>query len=544
MSPDKAVKARELLERGAYQEAATAFIAVGEYASAARAYVCSKAYPQAAECYEKAGKLLDAGRLYLQVREWQKAADLYTKAGDTLRADLALQQLKNEREGFVPGPAAESAKTGAAKPKVALGTWPEGPIWDIIRTGDYAEAARRYVETGGQIGWQLLEASREKGVLKALAETLFQARDYAVAAEAYQRCGEELRGAQSLGLAGLHEEAANVYIRIGQKDKAAQHLERAQAWKQAAIIYRDLKQHHDAARCHEKDDDPAKAAAMYLKANKSDLALPILQGIQPTHRQFAQCRILAAKILFQKNQNEVGVSLLTPLLDVELKSEGDLQTYYQLGILLETSGELDKARGVYLGLQKTRFGYADVSERLKKLDQQQSQDSRKKQEDATEFVPFAPAPSAGRSAVDLAPLRDCSILHRLDLEELRRLWGIGRERSCYRGEVLLHAGQAASGLYVILDGGLTITPDPRNPNVAVGFLGPGDYVGLGCLVQGPPQANALVAKEGTRLLFLPIKDLAPFLTAEPGLGMKLYRTIAEHLTQTLRATKSKPASGS
>jgi len=91
MSPDKAVKARELLERGAYQEAATAFIAVGEYASAARAYVCSKAYPQAAECYEKAGKLLDAGRLYLQVREWQKAADLYTKAGDTLRADLALQ---------------------------------------------------------------------------------------------------------------------------------------------------------------------------------------------------------------------------------------------------------------------------------------------------------------------------------------------------------------------------------------------------------------------------------------------------------------------
>ena len=41
---DQPVSARDLLERGAYTEAAEAFLAVGEYASAARAFVCAKAF--------------------------------------------------------------------------------------------------------------------------------------------------------------------------------------------------------------------------------------------------------------------------------------------------------------------------------------------------------------------------------------------------------------------------------------------------------------------------------------------------------------------
>jgi CRP-like cAMP-binding protein len=107
------------------------------------------------------------------------------------------------------------------------------------------------------------------------------------------------------------------------------------------------------------------------------------------------------------------------------------------------------------------------------------------------------------------------------------------------GDIILGAGQASDGIFVVLEGGMTITPDPADMDLAVGFLGRGDYVGLGCLVQGPPRTNALVAQGPTRLLFLPAKSLEVTLSSEPDLGMRVFRSIAEHLSQTLMAQQKK-----
>jgi thioredoxin reductase (NADPH) len=103
------------------------------------------------------------------------------------------------------------------------------------------------------------------------------------------------------------------------------------------------------------------------------------------------------------------------------------------------------------------------------------------------------------------------------------------------GKVLVRAGEVAAGLMVVLCGGVTITPDPANPTVAAGFLGPGDYVGLGSLLKGPPQASYLVAQKDTRLLVIPLAGLEALLAAEPDMGMRFYRSVAEHLVRTLRA---------
>jgi CRP-like cAMP-binding protein len=124
-------------------------------------------------------------------------------------------------------------------------------------------------------------------------------------------------------------------------------------------------------------------------------------------------------------------------------------------------------------------------------------------------------------------------------EDLRRIWMIGKTGECKPGKVILKAGEPAAGLIVVLSGGLTITPDPADLSVAVGFLGAGDYVGLGCLLKGPPQANALVAQGGTRLLVLPIGALETLLSTEPDLGLRFYRSAAEHLVQTLAAGTAK-----
>ncbi len=545
-----AARARSLLESGRYKEAGELFVAAGELASAARSFVGAKDYFRAAVCYEKARKPLDAARLYQQIRHWSKAAELYAVAGDTLRAEFAREQLEKEQEGLghsrTPATAwahtplstaASHAAPAAAAPSPASQrgpevTWPTGELWRAIRDGDTGAAVERYLH-GGRSGWELIAEAGSGEVLKALAETLLQARDHAVAAEAFHKAGELLRSAQCLSLAGVNEEAAHLFYNLGQKALAAQHFEKAQAWEQAAAVYLQESLFLDAARCHEKDDDPVRAAAMYLKARKLDLALPLLQSVPPTHRGYAACRLLAGKILFQKGQKELAVSLLSPLLESPPRTEEDLESYYQAATLMEMGGATERARDAYLLLQETRFGYKDVTERLQ----------RGPSAEPPGAPLAAPAPSEGAApppAMDLAPLRDCSLFNRLGNEELRRLWTIGRTGECKPGKVILKAGEVAAGLMVVLSGGITITPDPANPIMASGFLGPGDYVGLGSLFNGPPLANALVAQKGTRLLVLPPEPLEALLTAEPELGARFYRSVAEHLVQTLMAGKSSP----
>lgn len=528
MAFGKTIRARELLESGRFTEAAEMFVAAGEMAAAARAFLSAKEYFRAAECYEKALKPLDAARLFFQTRHWGKAAALYTQAGDTLRAELAMEQLNKEQALAAP-----PAPRPSPAPDI---TWPAGAIWQAIRAGDTNAAVRIYLEDGSRSGWELIADTQSPEVLKALAETLFQARDHAVAAEAFHKAGEMLRSAQCLSSAGLNEEAAHAYFNLGQRALAAQHLEKAQNWDQAAELYLQEQFFLDAARCHERGDDPVKAAAMYLKAKKPDLALPLLQSVLPAHRNFAQSRLLAAKILFQKGRNDLASSMLDPLLESKLTSEEGRDACYQAAVLLELSGVSGRAAEAYQRLQEAHFGFKDVTERLLQL-------TTSGLPAPPSTLPAAPAQSkteASPIAADLAPLRDCSLFNRLENEDLRRIWMIGKTGECKPGKVILKAGESAAGLMVVLAGSITITPDPSDLSLASGFLGSGDYVGLGCLLHGPPQTNALVAQAGTRLLILPPGAMETLLSAEPEMGMRFYRSIAEHLVQTLMAGKAKP----
>jgi len=565
-------KARSLLDAGRFKEAAELFLAAGELASVAWAYVAAKDFFRAAVCYERAQKPLDAARLYLQIKHWSKAAELYGAGGDALRAEMALEQLQKERaeigQGQAPAAAwAHGAVTyhapAAAKPAAAGpaqtkqdSRWPPGEIWQLMSAGDVSAAVEFYLRPGGRSGWELIADAKAPEAIKALAEVLFQARDHAVAAEAFQKAGDGLRTAQCLSLAGLNEDAAHSYFNLGQKALAAQHLEKAQAWDQAASLYVQEELYLDAARCHEKDDDPVRAAGMYLKARQLDLALPLLQSVAPAHRSFITCRLLAGKIFFQKGQKELALAMLAPLLESISQTDDGLEAVYQAAGLMEQGGATEKAREAYQYLQGARFGYKDVAARLESLASAgpvapvataaaaPTAGPAAASAAAAAMATAAPAPLAAEAAapaMDLAPLRDCSLFNRMGNEDLRRIWMIGKTGECKPGKVILKAGEPAAGLIIVLSGGLTITPDPADTSVAVGFLGAGDYVGLGCLLKGPPQANALVAQGGTRLLVLPIGALDTLLSTEPDLGMRFYRSAAEHLVQTLSSVRARPS---
>jgi tetratricopeptide (TPR) repeat protein len=515
-------------------------------ASAARAFVCAKDYFRAARCYETAQKPLDAARLYLQIRHWEKAAELYAQAGDSLRAELALEQIKRSKEPQPTGaaampsvsvavpagsaPNATAPPVSPAPPNPRSTSWPEGPIWEAIKAGDVNAATTLYLKSKDRSGWQLMAEAVLPEAMKGLAEMLFQARDHAVAAEAFRKAGETMRAAQCLSLAGLNEEAADLFVRCNMMAAAAQHLEKAHHWEQAAVLYGGECKFLDAARCHEKADDPVKAAALYLKAKEPDLALPLLQSVPPSHKGFAQCRLLAAKILFQKGQGELAMAVLSPLLQAAPKSEEEFEAYYQAAVMMEQGGAVERAGEAYRRMQQLRFGFRDVGARLKALSEAEQVPAK--------LMPSEAQAQSGAAEMDLSPLRECSLFGRLGLEDLRRLWVAGRAMPLKIGEVLVNVGEMPKGLAIVLSGGLTITPDPNNPNVAAGFLGTGDYVGLGCILNGPPQQNALVAQAGTRVLLVSRESLENLLAADPEMGMRFYQSVAEHLVQALKAGRA------
>jgi tetratricopeptide (TPR) repeat protein len=520
---DRSERAREFLENGQYMEAASAFISLGEYASAARAFSCAKNYNEAAQCYEKANKPLDAARLYLLLKNWGKAAELFSLAGDEMRAEVAREQMRKE--------APQQPETAsAAQPKEApkeQAIWPKGDIWNALRGGDMNLAVNLYLKPGATSGWELLQERKSTEALSSLAEMLFMARDYAVAADAFRQLKDDKKTANCLGLAGLYEEAADFYVMCGERNLAAQHLEKAHQWSRAADIHCEDGRFIEAARCYEKLNEPVKAAGMYLKAGKPDLALPLLQSIPPNHQHFAQCRLLAGKILFQKGQRDLALSLLAPLSEFKTIDDAAFDILYQLAGLMEFGSEHAKAREIYLKIQQNRFGYKDVEKKLDLL----------KNVGAKQQPPVMVKPPEQKTApdvnVDTSPLRDCSLLDKLDLNDLRRLWMSGTILEPKPGDILLNKGESSNGLFIILSGGLSITSDPTNPKLAVGFLGRGDYVGLGALIQGPPQPNTLVAQKDTHILFLPKNELEHLISTEVELGLRLFRSIAESLAQTM-----------
>jgi len=273
------------------------------------------------------------------VKEWQKAADLFSLAGDEIRAEVAREQLKRVSPEVVKSDTPQPASVETKEEP-----WPHNDIFKALKNGDVNIAVNLYLKQGAVSGWSLLAEPMPKSALSALAEMFLMARDYSIAGDAFKKLGNEKKAAECYSLGGLYEDAAELYVRCKESELAAHNFEKAHQFDKAGKIHFEEGRFVEAARCYEKLNDPVKAAGMYLKANKSDLALPLLQSIPPSHQHFAQCRLLAGKILFQKGKRELALSLIEPLLHYDTLSDSSLDILYQVAGLLEFGKEYDRAK--------------------------------------------------------------------------------------------------------------------------------------------------------------------------------------------------------
>jgi CRP/FNR family transcriptional regulator, cyclic AMP receptor protein len=109
---------------------------------------------------------------------------------------------------------------------------------------------------------------------------------------------------------------------------------------------------------------------------------------------------------------------------------------------------------------------------------------------------------------------------------LERLVAASGEIECEPGQVLALPGDPGSGMYVVLDGEVSV-------EIRGGFhaeLGPGNFFGEVALLVPSGRVARVRAASKARCLSIPRDDAIALLESEPALTMKMLRELARRLS--------------
>ena len=124
-----------------------------------------------------------------------------------------------------------------------------------------------------------------------------------------------------------------------------------------------------------------------------------------------------------------------------------------------------------------------------------------------------------------ARLREIPLFRDLDEAALERIGALAAEVEFPPGSVLVEHGQPGSGMFVLLDGRVTV----QLPQRAV-ELGPGEFVGELSLLADEVRRHARVcAATPVRCLAIARNDFAVLLESEPKLAVSMLSSLARRL---------------
>jgi signal transduction histidine kinase len=125
-------------------------------------------------------------------------------------------------------------------------------------------------------------------------------------------------------------------------------------------------------------------------------------------------------------------------------------------------------------------------------------------------------------------LRDIQLFKELSEEQLRWVVENGEDLHLSPGETLFVDGDAAKGLYVLLDGELRVTKQIGGQEVILGTVQPGSFVGEISLMTGSPHTATAQASRASHSLKFAAHLFQDVVNASPILNIML-KTMAERL---------------
>jgi CRP/FNR family cyclic AMP-dependent transcriptional regulator len=126
----------------------------------------------------------------------------------------------------------------------------------------------------------------------------------------------------------------------------------------------------------------------------------------------------------------------------------------------------------------------------------------------------------------IGELRALPLFSGLDDDALRRVAGLAVELDIPAGQVLVHAGDPGSGLFVLLAGDAVV--EARGETMIE--VGPGEFVGeLALLVPEATRSARVRAKTDVRCLAIFAGDFQQLLEDEPRIALAMLPVLAERL---------------
>jgi CRP/FNR family cyclic AMP-dependent transcriptional regulator len=99
-----------------------------------------------------------------------------------------------------------------------------------------------------------------------------------------------------------------------------------------------------------------------------------------------------------------------------------------------------------------------------------------------------------------------------------------------RGSVILHSGDDAASVLILLDGRVKIAcPSAEGKEVVLAFRGPGDLVGELGAIDGRPRSSSVAALEAVTALALPANALRQLAETRVGVAVALLRIVCARL---------------
>ncbi|MFK7898309.1 MAG: protein kinase [Myxococcota bacterium] len=288
----KGVEAGELLwHHELLDEAAEAFIDVGEFGRAAEIRHDQNRFIESAELHEQAENYESAGSIFGQEEEWGRAADCYLKAGHQSVAAEMFEKAGKYREAAESYRATEFMRHAAAM-YVKCRSWlaaaecleqlfsEEGgkAMMDPKKSTEMSKLVRQ----AGKLFLKADEPERAYQILKRgecpleAGEVAVMLGDHESAAIHFRQANDVERAAECLRETGQDLDAARMmgqhYRDTGEHEKAAELLVEAGDFMEAGDLFRSMNQPTRAAECYAEHNGFAQAAEMYSLAGDRESA--------------------------------------------------------------------------------------------------------------------------------------------------------------------------------------------------------------------------------------------------------------------------------
>jgi CRP-like cAMP-binding protein len=140
----------------------------------------------------------------------------------------------------------------------------------------------------------------------------------------------------------------------------------------------------------------------------------------------------------------------------------------------------------------------------------------------------------------LEMFREAYLFRNLEPHELQPFIEYSRLAEYSPSEMIISEGDAGEELFFILSGSVRVTKATKEGiEQVIGLLREGDFFGEMALLDRKPRSASVFAHERTELARLRHEDIYAIFKADPSIGLKVVRTLAEVLSLRLRDTNDK-----